>query len=50
MAKVDLSGDEIISVDEPTTSEDNSYTDDFSSLQGLVKTRFVKAGRYSFEC
>jgi|5_EtaG_2_1085323.scaffolds.fasta_scaffold05061_2 hypothetical protein len=43
MAKVDLSGDEIISVDEPTTSEDNSYTDDFSSLQGLVKTRFIKA-------
>jgi len=41
MAKIDLSGDEIIAVDEPTTSAKS--TEDFSSLQGIIKSRFLKS-------
>ena len=44
MAKIDLSGDEIVSVGEETDNqEDNVSGEDFSTLQGLVKARFIKS-------
>ena len=44
MAKIDLSGDEIVSVgEEIDNQEDNTSGEDFSSLQGVVKARFIKS-------
>ena len=44
MAKINLSGDEIVSVgDEVENQEDNTSGEDFSTLQGVVKARFIKS-------
>ena len=41
MAKINLSDDTIIGVEEP--SKDETARNDFSSLEGVIKSRFLKA-------
>jgi len=42
MARIDLSDDQVIGIDEQTKSEISS-NEDFSNLEGLIKSRFLKA-------
>ena len=41
MAKIDLSDDEVVGVEEQ--GKDDSVRNDFSSLEGVIKSRFLKA-------
>ena len=41
MAKIDLSDDTIVGVEEP--GKDETVRNDFSSLEGVIKSRFLRA-------